>query len=128
MNFPKNPAIYDKKYRNSFKKMRAHKCLLTGHEWQEFDSVGVTGCHITVGRYGRGIKDDSLILPLRQDLHTEMDKNQPEFLIRNFENFPMDLIARAADKVDLVDGKMDLIGVIKQMARDYHEEYIKNSG
>lgn len=115
--------VDDSKYRKSFTKYRAHTCLLTGHVWQEFDTVGVTGCHITVERYGGNIKDDSLILPLRQDLHTEMDKRQPEFLIKHFDDFPMDLIARASDKVKLLDGKMDLIGIVKQMARDYYQEW-----
>ena len=122
MSFP-DPVVHDKKYRDSFKKMRAHKCFLTGHEWQEFDSVGVTGCHITVGRNGWNIKDDSLILPLRQDLHMEMDRNQPEFLIRRFDDFPQDRLDAARDKVKKIDGRIELIEIIKQMARDYYEEF-----
>lgn len=115
--------VHDRKYRDSFKKMHAHTCLLTGSTWTEYSAHSITGCHITIGRYGWNIKDDSLILPIRQDLHMEMDRGQSEFLIKHFDDFPMDLIARASDKVKLLDGKMDLIGIVKQLARDYYDEW-----
>lgn len=117
---PKKAPIYDKKYRNSFKKHRAHKCVLTGHEWQEFDSVGVTACHITVGRHGWNIKDDSLILPLRQDLHMEMDKNQLQFWIKHFEEIPECARITAIESLAEKGEGFDLMEAVKQVARNYY--------
>lgn len=97
--------------------------MITGDEWQEYSSLGVDGAHITIGRYGRNIKDDSLILPLRHDLHLEFDKNQEQFIIKYFDRFPEDLISAAMDKVEKVNGRYDLIGVVKQLARDYYKNY-----
>ena len=112
--------IKDKKYRASFKQMHLHKCWLTNCYFTEFGSHSITGCHITLGRYARGMKpSDDLIIPLRQDMHLQMDVNQKEFLELNCENFPPILRDLAIDKV----GEDDAIEIVKQMARNYYQEW-----
>jgi len=111
--------VTDKKYRASFKQMHLHQCWITGQYFTEYASDSVTGCHITIGRYGKNIKDDSLIIPLVQRLHTQLDKNQEEFLKKYFYRFPLERRDRAIDKV----GEEDAIEIVKQMARDYYHDY-----
>ena len=80
--------------------MHLHTCWITGQEFTEFSSYSITGCHITFDRYGLNIKDDKLIIPIRQDLHMIMDRGQEEFLIKHFKDFPEELRDRAIDKLN----------------------------
>ena len=110
--------MIDKKYRASFGKMHTHECWVTKQQFTEFSSWGITGCHISIGRYGKNIKDDTLIIPLRQDLHLEFDKNQIKFISKYFNMFPEERKDKAQDKVGY-----DEIEVVKQMARNYYREW-----
>jgi len=119
----KSDTVKDKKWRASFKKMHTHICWVTGQEFVEFGSHSITGAHITIGRYGLGMKDDRYIIPLRQDLHMEMDRGQVEFLIKYFEVFPYELKERAIEQV-IKDGKYEITQVVKRMAVDYYENWL----
>jgi len=123
----KSALICDKKYRNSFKKMHNHTCWITRQEFTEYGSDSVTGCHITIGRHGLNIKDDKLIIPLIQSLHTKFDQGQEQFLIKHFKDFPQERRDRAIDALmmkDSYDGRYSIVDVVKQMAREYYDEWL----
>lgn len=117
---PKTPHLRDEKYRASFGKFHEHKCLLTGVEFTEFGSESIDGAHITIGRYGRGMKtSDDLILPLRHSLHLLFDKNQKAFIETNFEKFGPARLFLATGRV----GIDDKVEVIKEIARQYYKTW-----
>lgn len=127
---PKQNVIRDKKYRDSFKIYSEHRCLITGAEFTEFSSESIDGAHITIGRYGRGIKPpDNLILPLCHFLHMEFDKNQTRFIDDNFRLFPINLIHQAEVALNYLCGNLNMtlteynIAIVKEIARQYYKKW-----
>lgn len=115
---PKHKPLRDKKYKDSFKVEGNHVCLLTGAESPD-------GAHIRQGCFSTGMKpDDNLIIPLAHHLHAALhNTGETEFLIKHFQDFPAYRIDAAIAKVGKIDGRADVIGVIKQIARDYYQEW-----
>ncbi len=119
--------VQDKKWRASFKKMHTHMCWVTGQQFTEYCTQGVTGAHITIGKYGTGIKDDQYIFPLRQDLHMIMDRGQEQFLIKHFDDMPQHRRDQAIDKImerDNYDGRYSIVDVVKEMAKGYYQDWL----
>ena len=135
MTIPKAPkhnrirkaGFKDQKYRDSFKKHRAHKCILTGQEWTEYSSECVVACHITIGRHGLGMKDDHYILPLINRLHAEFDKNQEKFIEKHFDEFPYWMRREARNKLIFSgSGSISLsnVKIVKQIAKGYYQNWL----
>lgn len=134
----KSNITKDQKWRDSFKKMHTHICWITRQQFTEYSTQGITGAHITIGRHGRNIKDDSLIVPLRQDLHLAFDRNQPQFIAKYWEHFPHDRRDAAIEKLrndtqERLNGIATIdkawlsqTEIFKEMARMYYREWLDN--
>ena len=80
--------LTDRKYRDH---RRESPCELTGFENSEFASVAVDPGHVggLAGGAGKGTKcNDYEALPLRHDLHMEMDAGLHRFWLRYFDFSP----------------------------------------
>ena len=85
---PKPHTLTDRKYLDY---LRESECELTGFENSEFASVAVDPAHVggLAGGAGKGTKcNDYEALPLRHDLHMEMDSNFYEFWMKGFRDTP----------------------------------------
>ena len=116
---PKSNPLRDKKYRDSFKKTGEHICLISG-------SIFPDAAHIRHGFFATGMKpDDSLIMPLRHDLHMEQhDIGEVQFYIKYFNQIPEHMRLRAFQEVKTTpDNRRDIMEIIKQIARNYYKEW-----
>lgn len=111
----KRKIIEDKKYRDSFKTLHNHHCVIMDIQSTEY-GVSVVGCHISFANYARGKKaSDDLIIPLVDVLHKEMDKNQPDFWREHGEY--LDIDPTGLDDHDLMDK-------VKDWARQYYQNWL----
>lgn len=86
--YPKARPFIDRKYLDH---LRESECELSGFENSEFASVAVDPAHVggLSGGAGKGRKcHDFEALPLRHDLHMEMDAGFRRFWLRELENNP----------------------------------------
>jgi len=131
---PKQTIVHDKKFRKSFAVMGRHKCFITGLLFTEHATESVDGAHITIGRYGKNIKHDDLIMPLRHSLHLEFDRDQPAFINKYWHMFPYNLRFEAEQTIidngkpndDPINGDSYTdyrVKVIKEMAREYYKRW-----
>lgn len=114
---PKNKPLRDKKYIKSFTIEGEHHCILTG-------AVFPDGAHIRHGFFATGMKpDDNLIMPLRHDLHLEQGKNEFVFWTKYFHDIPEYMRLNALQEVIKPNVKLEIMDVVKQIARNYYKEY-----
>lgn len=104
----------DPKYIKSFAKEGEHTCLLTNAPYPD-------GAHIRHGFLGAGMKpDDNLVIPLRHDLH-QIQHNIGE--VRFWEAYYRQIPYYLRRKVEDENPDLDIIDLVKIIAKNYYESY-----
>ena len=116
--------LRDKKYRDSFKIMDEHHCILT-------DTVMPDGAHVRYGCYSAGMKpSDYFIIPLSHDLHLQQHvMGEVEFWREHYDKLPAHLTSAAIVQVGLdMNDEQSLMRNVKRIAFNYYSNWLKQRG